>query len=50
MQTLMKKIKEIIDNYGVRDQTGFLAWMLGIVISVTELNGRKSSLRILFAL
>ena len=42
MQTLMKKIKEIIAYYGVRDQSGFLAWMLGIVIScITGYNHKK---------
>ena len=42
MQTLIKKIKEIIAYYGVRDQSGFLAWMLGIVIScITGYNHKK---------
>lgn len=42
MQTLIKKIKEIIAYFGVRDQSGFLAWMLGIVIScITGYNHKK---------
>lgn len=39
---ILKLIKKNIAYYGVRDQSGFLAWMLGIVIScITGYNHKK---------
>lgn len=39
---ILKLIKKNIACYGVRDQSGFLAWMLGIVIScITGYNHKK---------